>query len=175
MTDRATATDMVAFFDERTIRDLLSDTGEPVIGDLADNVKLQGLLKAASGRLEAACFVSDLYTAAELDDLTDNSRSLAAEIVSTLVMVNLMRRRAKPESAELLKGWIDQAEGYLQQLRNGARLFDVNDSNTHQEAGQAKISWPTIQQIDDGNRITRRTQHFYPDTARDLPVRLGGG
>ncbi len=175
MTLRATATDLLSFYDERTIRELLVDSEVPVTGDLTDNAKLLQLLQSASGRLEGACFVSENYTPEELAALTPNSLALAAEIISTLVMATLMRRRPERYSAETIKAMVDGAEGYIQQLRNGERLFAITDSQTHEEAGKAKISWPTIEQINDRNAITRRTKHFYPDTTRDLPLRLGGG
>lgn len=175
MTLRATAADLLSFYDERTIRELLVDSEVAYNGDLAANPKLTQLLQSSSGRLEAACYVSGLYTPEELAALTANSQALAAEIISTLVMVTLMRRRPERYPAETIKTMVDQAESYIRQLRNGERLFAITNSTTHEEAGKAKISWPTIQQIDDRNAITRRTKHFYPDTTRDLPIRLGGG
>jgi hypothetical protein len=175
MTLRATAADLLSFYDERTIRELLADSEVAIAGELANNPKLLQLLQSASGRLEAACFVSELYTPEELAALTPNSLALAAEIISTLVMATLMRRRPERYPAETIKAMVDSAEEYIQQLRNGERLFAITNSQTHEEAGKAKISWPSIPQIQDRNAITRRTKHFYPDTARDLPLRLGGG
>jgi hypothetical protein len=167
-----TAAQLLNFADERTIRDLLSDSGQPVAGDLASNPKLTMLLQSASGRLEAACFVSENYTAVELAAMSDNSLALAAEICGMLVMATLHSRRPGRLAPELVKQLREGAEDYLQQLRNGARLFDVGD---HAEAGKPSTEWPTVAEIEDLNAITRRTKHFYPDPARRLPISKGGG
>jgi hypothetical protein len=174
MTIRATAADLIAFSDERTIRELLSDTEVAYAGDLDDNAKLKKLFEAGTARLEAACFVSDIYQPPELDALTENSKSLMAEIICMLVMAAITRRRTE-RFKELGKEMKAEAEAYLQQLRNGERLFTIVDNTTHEEAGKPKISWPTIAQINNQNAITSRTKHFYPSRTSALPLNLGGG
>lgn len=165
------AATLLQFFDERQVRDLLSDTGQPAPGDLADDEKLAEALKAASGRLEAACLVSEHYTTAELATMSENSLALAAEICSALVMGILMRRRFGRVNAEQVKAITQWAEDYLQQLRNGARLFDVGK---HAEAGKPELKYSTPAQIQNQNGITVRTQNFYPSRSGVLPINRGG-
>lgn len=167
-----TAEHLLHFADENTIRELLSDTGQKISGDLDANPRLTYLIQTASGRFEAACFVSENYSPTELAAMSANSQALAAEIVATLVMATLMGRRPGRFAAEHVKQLRDGAEDYLQQLRNGARLFDVGD---HAEAGKPSVEWPTTLEIEDLNGITKRTKNFYPLPERRLPISLGGG
>lgn len=166
------AAKLVEYFDNREIRSLLSDTGQSVDGNLANDPKLAEMLKSASGRLEGACFVSENYSAEELASMSENSLALAAEICANLTMGMLMRRRIGRVSLEQCQAITDHAEDYLQQLRNGARLFDVG---RHAEAGKPSISWPTPVQLNDLNAITSRTQNFYPSAASRLPISRQGG
>jgi len=163
---------LVQHFDERTIRDLLSDTGQPVQGDLSADSRLTKILQAASGRLEAACFVSENYSAAELAGMSENSQALAAEICARLAMATLMSRRPDRFATEAVQRLEEGAEAYLQQLRNGARLFDVGQ---HAAAGNPAVAYPSVQQIQDLNQITQRTKNFYPRPERRLPLSQGGG
>lgn len=168
----STAADLLLYYDERTVRELLSDSGQPAAGDLSADPRLAVLLKAASGRLEAACFVSENYSADELATMSENSRSLAAELCSTLVMAMLMRRRPTNYTVETIEAMTSGAEDYLQQLRNGARLFDVGN---HAKAGKPSVEFPTTAEIADLNSITQRTKNFYPNPAARLPISRGGG
>jgi hypothetical protein len=66
----------------------------------------------------------------------------------------------------------EDAENYLQLLRNGSRLFDVGK---HAEDGKPELTYPSVQQIQNLNAITERTRNFYPNPAARLPLsRLGG-
>lgn len=172
MAIHCTADQLVHYFDEQSIRDLLSDNGQPVTATLSADPKLAELLKSASGRLEGACFVSKNYSATELADMSDNSKALAAEICAYLTMAMLMRRRPERFNAETCRGMAEDAENYLQQLRNGARLFDVGD---HADAGTPQVEFPTTVEIQDLNAITQRTRNFYPRPERRLPISRGGG
>ena len=70
------ATTMIAFFGEQDISDLLSDDGTPVLSaNFAANTTLATILKAACGHLEAACTVSNIYSADDIEDLTGNSEA----------------------------------------------------------------------------------------------------
>ncbi len=162
---------LLRYIDERIVRDLLSDTGQPVSGSLAANPTLLDILKAASGRLEAAVLVSENYSLSELQAMSDNSKALAADICGTIAKGMLMRRRIGKYTAEQCRAVTQEAEDYLQQLRNGARLFDVGQ---HAEAGKPSLEFPTTTEITDLNMITQRTKHFYPRPERRLPISRGG-
>jgi len=169
-----TVDQLLSHVDENDVRDLLSDSGQKVAGDLSTNPKLVELIASASGRLEAACFIGENYTAAELAALSANSVALAAEIVAMLVRATLYGRRPGRFAVEFVRDLRQQAEDYLQQLRNGHRLFDVG-TDSHQDAGKVSLEYPTTLQIQDQNLITSRTRNFYPLAERRLPISKGGG
>ena len=93
MTALITAEQFVDHFDERDIRDLLSDDGDPFAGDLATSDRLTHILESASGNLLAAASAGANYTEAELSGLEGNAQALMVEIVCTLAVVRLHRRR----------------------------------------------------------------------------------
>lgn len=167
MAEYCTADDLKLYADESNLRDLATDTGQALIGDLAESPVITELIKMASGRLEAACLVSENYSTTELTTMSDNSKALAREICARLVIVALMSRRIERYNAESVKAYRDDAENYLQLLRDGHRLFDVGK---HAEAGKPELTYPSAQQIIDQNQITSRTRNFYPNPASRLPV-----
>lgn len=169
-----TADQLFSHVDENDVRDLLSDSGQKISGDLSTNPKLVELIKAASGRLEGACFIGDNYTPEELAAMTPNSLALAAEIVAMLVRATLYGRRPGRYAVEFVRDLRQQAEDYLGQLRDGHRLFDVG-TKAHQDAGHVSLEYPTTLQIEDQNLITQRTRNFYPLPERRLPISKGGG
>ena len=156
--------------DARTIADLCSDSGTPV--DLTTDETAPALLSAASGHLVAACLVSGIYST---DDLAlvaantgDPSQSLMFEIIGQIASAALLRRRlgATNEVAKALK---EEAEQYLDLLRNGKRLFSVPGNTNNIEAGQVEVDGPTLARMQQVNGITIRTKNFYPSVAQRLP------
>jgi phage gp36-like protein len=164
----ATPSDMIARYDERSIADLLSDTGDPVeSADLATDTKLLAALESASGRVEAAVLVSNNYTAAELAGLTGNSLALLKDIVCDIAMARLLRRRPEKIGEDSLASIAKESEDYLDRLRNGDRLFDVP---AHREAGTPSVDGPTAVDYQNLNLIPDRTKHFYPRRSGRLPI-----
>ncbi len=169
----ATADNMLARYDERVIRDLLSDDGSKVTGSISSNPKLLELLESASGYVLAAASNGSNYTEAELAGLTGSAAALLADIVCMIAMVKLMRRRGNKMNHEILREWNDSAEQYLDQLRKGQRIFPVAE---HQAAGLMTVGGPSVVQIQNMNLITNLVPNFYPAFWRRLPLnRLGGG
>ncbi len=162
----ATPADLTDRFDARTIADLASDTGEPV-ENLNTDAKVLAALDDASGRFEAAVLVSNLYSTTDLSGLTGNSLALKKRIVCDLAMVNLLRRRPERFGAEAIKAAEDSGEAYLEMLRKGQRLFDVDAA---QDAGLPDIDGPTTIQYSTLNLIPDRTKNFYPFRATRLPT-----
>jgi phage gp36-like protein len=163
----ATADDLVARYDERTIRDLLSDDGTPVTERLTSHTRLTSLLEAASGRVEAASLNAKMYTAVQLAALTGNSLGLLKDIVCDLAMIRLIMRRPEKFSSEQIKDMREAAEGYLEQLRKGERLFAI-DANI--DAGLPTIDGPTAVDYERLNLIPDRIRNYYPSRARRLPI-----
>jgi len=88
----ATPTDLSARFDEAIIKDLASDTGDPV-DNITTDTKVLAALDDASGRIESACTVSRLYSPDDLAGLTGNTLALLKRITCELAMAYLMGRR----------------------------------------------------------------------------------
>jgi len=163
----ATADDLTARYDERTIRDLLSDDGTPVTERLTAHTRLTSLLEAASGRVEAASLNAKMYTAVQLAALTGNSLGLLKDIVCDLTMIRLIMRRPEKFSSEQIKDMRESAEMYLEQLRKGERLFAI-DANI--DAGLPTIDGPTAVDYERLNLIPDRTRNYYPGRGRSLPI-----
>lgn len=170
MTALITAEQFVDHFDERDIRDLLSDDGDPFAGDLATSDRLTHILESASGNLLAAASAGANYTEAELSGLEGNAQALMVEIVCTLAVVRLHRRRTNKLADETVKAWEEAAQGYLDMLRKGQRIFPVE---AHQAAGLPTIGGPTAVDYNRMNLITTRTKNFYPSVASRLPLGRG--
>lgn len=162
----ADAEDLIARYDEQTVKDLLSDTGEP-IADLGGDERLSALLESASGRVEAALLVAKHYNANDLEGLTGNSLALLKDIVCDLTMARLLRRRPEKFGGEAIANVAKEAEDYLDRLRNGDRIFDVP---ARQEAGLPSIDGPTALDYERLNLIPDRTKNFYPVRGRRLPI-----
>jgi hypothetical protein len=162
----ADSDDLIVFYDEQTIKDLLSDD-ETAVTDLSANAKLSALLLAASGQVEAACGVSDLYTPTQLAAFTGNAQSLLKQIVCTLCMVMIARRRPEKFGSEYWQAVRKEAEEYLDRLRKGERLFD---SEARREAGLPTIDGPTSVDYDNLRLIPSRVRNYFPAVGHRLPV-----
>jgi len=164
----ATASDLTARYDVRTIRDLASDTGTAVAADaLAADPTVAAALLDASGRMDAAVLVGRMYTAAQLAALTGNSLALRRRICCDLAMGYLIARRPEKYGAESLKAVQQAGEEYLERLRKGERIFEVA---AVQDAQLPEIDGPTTTQYSTLNLLPDRTRNFYPSRASRLPT-----
>jgi hypothetical protein len=164
----ATPEDLIHFHDEMVVSDLLSDSGEPIV-DLANHPGLLALLRAAAGRVEAACSVANLYQPKELAQLAGNSEALLKEIECDLAMIRLLRRR--PGKYEAIQAQVKDAEDYLDRLRKGERIF--GGIAEVREAGLPQVEGPSIATYERLNLIPDRTKHFYPHRSGRLPIGRG--
>lgn len=167
MTAYATADDLIERYDERIVRDLLSDDGVPVSKKLTTVDRLTSQLTAASGRVEAAALCGKLYTTEQLEALTGNSLALLKELVCDLTMIRLIMRRPEKFDDEHRKVLREETEEYLSMLRKGERLFDI-DANI--EAGLPSIDGPTATTYQRLNMIPDRVKNYYPARATRLPI-----
>ena len=158
--------DLIAFSDENTIKDLLSDTGN-YAGDPDSDPKLLAIAAAASGQIEAACFVSRLYSSEELTALVGNARALLKQLTCQLMLVGLVRRRPEKFGTEYWQAVRKEAEEYLDRLRKGERLFDLAPE---QAAGLPSVDGPTALDYQRMNLIQSRTRNFFPGVAQRLPL-----
>jgi len=164
----ATSDDMLARYDANTLGDLCSpgDEGQPEI-DLAANTRMTAALEEGAGRINAACFVSRLYSADDLESLSGPSLALLVGLNCQLAMAQLMLARPEKYSQEGVKAAKEDAEKYLDLLRKGERLFDLD---AQEDAGLISVDGPTALEIQNLNLITSRTRNFYPNQAQRLPL-----
>lgn len=161
---------MAARFDERTLRDLASDTGEPV-ADLASDGKIGVALEDASGRVDSALTVANLYSADDLAGLTGNSLALLKRIVCGIAMGYLWSRRHADVGNQDLHAAQQEAEEYLDRLRKGERLFA--SVAAARDAGTPEVDGPSALDYENLNLLPDRTKNFYPARATRLPVGRG--
>jgi hypothetical protein len=161
--------DLLVFSDENTIKDLLSDTGN-YAGDPATDPKFVAIANAASGQVQAACGVSQLYTATDLAALTGNSLALLKQIVCQLILVALVRRRPEKYASDGWQAVRKEAEEYLDRIRRGERLFD---DSAKQAAGLPTVDGPTSLGYQRLNLLPSRTKNYFPSVAQRLPLGRG--
>jgi phage gp36-like protein len=165
----ATADDLVTMFDERTLRDLASDTGQSAT-ELSTNAAVLEALESGAGRIDAAVMVGDMYQPVDLANLTGHSLSLLKRMNGELALMYLMMRRPEKYGSDMFKALDERVETYLQQLREGQRLFATDNAKA---AGLPSVDGPTAVEIQRLNLITARTPKYYPAIATRLPIGRG--
>ena len=158
--------DLIAFSDENTVKDLLSDTGD-YSGDASGDEKLATLMEAASGQVDAAAGVSDLYDPTDLAALTGNSLALLKQLTAALTMVSLVRRRPEKFGSEYWQAIEERTEKYLDRLRKGERLFD---DTAKRQAGLPTVDGPTSIDYQRLNMLPSRTRNYFPHVEQRLPL-----
>jgi hypothetical protein len=137
--------------DVRAVCELLSDDTIPVDpSTLSSNAILLDLLSGASGRVESAATVAEAYAIIPTaipprNDLAlianggGNGAALLADIVAGLAWWRLLSRR--PNDLEAPPLYKDALE-YLDQLRNGERIFGILENATAGELSDyVESSW----------------------------------
>lgn len=171
MTALATSADMLVRYDENVVRDLLSDANTPVTAtDLDDNARLTAILETASGYVLAAAIAGGNYTEAELSALTGNGAAMLQDLVCTIAVCKLMRRRPGRFKIEDIRSQEKDTEEWLNALRKGQRLFPID---SHVDASLPTIDGPTAVDYVRLNLITERTRNFFPSQAQRLPIGRG--
>lgn len=162
----ALPTDLATFFDVNVISDLARDDGVQA-PDYTTDPNVLAALSAASGQINAAVLVGEIYTAADLAALAGDDKQLLVEITCQLAMAKLIRRRPEKYGSESYQGYVKDAEAYLDRLRKGERLFNLPAQIA---AGLPEVDGPTIATVNRLNLITARTRNFFIDPGRRLPI-----
>lgn len=162
----ATPADLAVRFDESTISDLASDTGEPV-ADISTDTNVLAAMEDASGRVDAALLMARMYSPADLGALTGNSQGLLKRIVCELAMAFLIERRPEKFNGDRPENVRRAAEDYLDLLRRGERIFNVEGVK---DAGLPEIDGPTVTQYNRLNLLPDRTRNYYPRRGKRLPI-----
>ena len=151
-------------FDDRDVRDLVSDTGTAVTtGAIATDEILLQVLDDASGDIDAALQAGGRYSAADLSGLTGNNANKLERMTAEIAMLYLLERRPSfnPDQLERFEKIRNR---HLEPLRKGTNIFALADAIT---AGAASVDGPTTQNYTDLNLVRDRVQNYYP--RRRLP------
>lgn len=124
-----TAADFLKRFDVRTTGQLCADDNtQPDATALEDSNTVYGAnllaaLQGASGQLESALFVSNMYAYADLQSLTGVSLEYLKDIVAGLTVRRLYYRRGGLKPSDLAEERYQQAMEAIQKLHNGEAIF----------------------------------------------------
>lgn len=156
----ASASDLIARKDARTLGDLVSDDNlraEQV--DLATNTVLLAALDDASGEVDAALMQGKRYSAADLADLTGNSLAYLKRITCDIAFALLWNRRGYTGS-DAQQAAIEDSRKALERLRKGENVFNLE---AQKDAGLPAITGATRVQRQQLNLIAGKARgHFYP-------------
>lgn len=165
----------IAREDVRQTGDLVRDDGtQATPSELLTDPNLFVALQDASGEVEAACFVGNRYTAADLQALAaqgGNSGAFLARIVSGLAYGLVHDRRGmvvtvNPQS-------VPNARAQLDSLRSGAAIFAFAESEA---AGLAYSRFRTRLELDNAGLLTRSSAgRRFLGRSWPGPGRWGGG
>ena len=133
----ATSDDMQAYHKVPVLCELCSDGSAPLAAAaLANSPRLLKALKAASGEVEAACFVAGAYSPQDLQAMAGTvSGEMLVETVCDLAMGKLYRSYGD-RGGESPK-YVEEAKELLELLRKGQRVFGLAEQ---QKAGQLSVT-----------------------------------
>lgn len=126
-TSWATGDDLVAYYDAKTIGQMLRDDNTPVaVGDVPDHAIVQRMLLLATGEVDAALMQSKRYSLDQLSALGAASMEHLKNITCAVAMWHLGERRlpGNPEKQDAAR---KIAEAHLERLRKGELVLDVDD------------------------------------------------
>jgi phage gp36-like protein len=161
MTAFATAADMIARYDARTLGDLVTDDGNQVAENaLAANPKMTAALATATGQIKAAVLRAERYTTAELEALTGESQQYLKDLTCQIAFWCLWRRRPYIDDQQRneVKASADEA---LELLRTGAHVFDID---RQKDAGTPKVETITRAEVENDWSlfVDQARGNFYP-------------
>lgn len=122
----ATGDDLVAYYDAKTIGQMLSDDGTAVAAaSVPDHAIVTRCLKLASGEVDAALMHCNRYSQAQLSALADPSLEHLKHITCAVAVWHLQQRRlgTNPERAEAFR---KQAQEHLERLRKGELVLNID-------------------------------------------------
>lgn len=155
----ATAAQLIARKDVRTIGDLASDDGSRVLlTDLLTHANVTAALDSASGAVEAAIMAGNRYTPADLAALTGNSAAYLVQITCDVAMAGLHSRRPTLH-AEQHEAALKVAGTHLEMLRKGTHVFQVAEVLA---AGVPSVAVVSVAEVQSQNLIRDVTLNYYP-------------
>lgn len=157
---------MMARYDVRLVGQLVRDdqTEEPA-SSLAANANLLAVLTDAGSEIEAALFVGNRYTPAQLTTLSDSAKSFLRRLNCDLALLYLKRRRGRFDP-EKDGAFLKEVNQKLESLRKGDNLL-MQASDVQAQASTLQLDAPQVIPILRRQTIRNRTQNYYP--ARSFP------
>jgi phage gp36-like protein len=161
----ATYQDMTKRYDERTIKDLVSDSGVPAVS-LSGNGNLEACLDDATGAIKAALLVGGMYQESDLDSLSGESGEYLKRITCEIALAYLILRRPD-KYGKASQEVRESQEALLEMFRGGARVFNIDENKA---AGLPTIGGPSWWVYERLNMIPDRTRNYYPRRITRLPI-----
>jgi phage gp36-like protein len=159
MADYTTAADLTARFDARSIQQLVSDTGTPVLpSELTTDVKLIAALDDAEGEVTANLLVGGRYTTTELAALTGTALAYLKYIICNIAMLHLLGRRPAI-NAKLYEQLKELRETHLKALQDGHAIFGGNDEDA--DAGRTSVDGISYQDMVNNDSIRIRKPRYF--------------
>lgn len=159
----ATGEDFLQRYDARLIGDLVRDdaTQEPA-SSLPTNATLLALLADGASDIEAALFVGNRYTIAQLANLSTSAANFLRRLNCDITLLLVKRRRGKfdpQKDGELQKN----VDATLASLRNGDNLL-MQATDSEAQASTIELDAPQMIPILRRQTIRNRTNNYYPVT-----------
>jgi len=162
----ATPNDMLNRFDANVLGDLLPDNGvQENTTQIGTDAKLAAILATASGEVESACLAGGMYLITDLQGLADNAQALLIDLVCSVAMCRLLRRRPSDSFDELRSSICQEARQQINELRQGKAVFgNTKDATDGQVADTTGITTIDVNNL---HMWRDQTQNYYP--RRNLP------
>lgn len=159
----ATGDEFLKRYDVRLIGDLVRDDGtqEPA-GSLPANTVLLAVLEDASAAVDAAVFVGNRYTPAQMSSLSETAAAFVRRLVCDLALIYLKRRRGRfdqDRDAALLK----EVNATLDSLRQGEDLL-LLENQSSAPGSTIEMVRPELIPVHAPQTIRKRTRNYYPET-----------
>ena len=128
---------------------------------------LATILEDASGEVLTAAMSGARYDQDDLEALTGYSLALLKKIVCTVCLANLFGRRVGRHLEEE-KAYHEQARFYIDELRSGKALFDL-EGDTTLDAATPDTTAPTTVDYDNLNLLPDQMIRHFPNRVSRLP------
>jgi len=168
MTAFATADDMIARFDVRTLGDLVGDAGTRMNAtQLQADANLQAALDDAAGEILDALTQNDRYSEDDLDSLTGRSQNTLKRMNVAIAMGYLSQRRPwadDPVRSRFIES-ADEARALLEDFRLGKKVLTTEAA----DAGLPESETPPLSIVTPLNLTVDRARLGYY-LSRELPT-----
>lgn len=159
----ATGDEFLQRFDARLVGDLVRDDGlqEPV-GGLPSHPVLLAVLADASAIVDAAVYVGNRYTPAQMASLAPTARAFVRRLTCDLALLFLKRRRGRFDH-ERDAALQEEVQSALNSLRDGTDLL-LLEGQSAAAASTMQLVGPKLVAVPHRQTIRDRTRNYYPES-----------